>query len=64
LSIERSGGNVILRWPTAAAGFTLESKASLTSGSWSAVGGSPVIENGFYKLTVPATGTTFYRLRL
>ncbi len=64
LSIERSGSNVILRWPASAAGFTLESKADLNTSTWSTVAGTPVIDSGFYKVTVPATGTAFYRLRL
>lgn len=64
LTIQVSGPNVILRWPTAAAGFTLESKSVINGPTWTAVGTAPVIEGNFYKVTVPASGAAnFYRLR-
>jgi hypothetical protein len=64
LTIIRSGANVIVRWPTNAAGFTLQSTTNLVSPAvWSAVSPGPVVVNGQYAMTNPVFGTkNFYRL--
>jgi hypothetical protein len=64
LTIIPSGANVILRWPTNAAGFTLQSTTNLVSPAvWSTVSPAPVIVNGQNTVTNPISGKQqFYRL--
>jgi hypothetical protein len=58
------GGSVLLTWPLASAGFTLQSRSSLTSGSWAPVPLGPQIVGGNWQVTVPASGSgQFYRLQ-
>jgi pimeloyl-ACP methyl ester carboxylesterase len=65
LGIVRAGDQVVITWPTNAAGFTLESTADLlSSNSWSPVSPDPVVING--QNTVSNTigsGNQFYRLK-
>jgi hypothetical protein len=65
LSISFSSGNLVITWPGAAAGFTLESTASLGAQAvWTPVSANVVTENGANKVTMPAPqGTSFFRLR-
>jgi hypothetical protein len=65
LTIIRSVANVILRWPTNGAGFTLQSTTNLVSPAvWSTVSPAPVVVNGQNAVTNPVSGTKkFYRLR-
>src|SRR5665213_2242166 len=64
LTIVPSGANVILTWPTNAAGFTLQSTTNLVSPVvWRTVSPGPVVVNGQYAVTNPASGTNkFYQL--
>lgn len=63
LTIERSGSNVIIRWPASASDYTLKSTTSLTSPVWTGpAGGSPVTEGEFLKVTIPISGNAFFRL--
>jgi uncharacterized repeat protein (TIGR03803 family) len=64
LTIIPSGANVILTWPTNAAGFTLQSTTNLVSPAvWSTVSPAPVVVNGQNAVTNPISGTQkFYRL--
>ena len=64
LSVAQSGSNLVLSWPLAAAGFTLKSSSSLTSGSWTTVSSAaPQIVGSMWQITVPKSGgTQFYRL--
>jgi len=55
ITISRTGGNVTIAWP---AGTTLQ-EASVVTGPYTNVGGSPVSP-----LTIPASGTKFYRWKL
>jgi Concanavalin A-like lectin/glucanases superfamily len=58
-----SGGNLALSWPAAASGFTLQSRASLTSGSWTTVSPAATLAGNQWQVTVPKTsGTQFFRL--
>jgi len=69
LAIERGIGSdeIVLRWPTSATGYVLESAHSLQpAGSiWTNVAGTPTVEGTTFRLKVviPATGQVFYRLR-
>jgi uncharacterized repeat protein (TIGR03803 family) len=63
LAITMAGTNVILTWPTNAAGFTLESTKNLLPAAWSAVSPAPVVINGQNTVTNPVSGThRFYQL--
>ena len=64
LTIIPSGANVILTWPTNAAGFTLQSTTNLGSSAvWITNSPAPVIVNGQNTVTNPITGAQqFYRL--
>jgi uncharacterized repeat protein (TIGR03803 family) len=64
LTIIRSGANVVLRWPTNAAGFALQSTTNLVSPAvWSTAAPGPVVVNGQNAVTNPVSGSrTFYRL--
>jgi uncharacterized repeat protein (TIGR03803 family) len=68
-AVIRSGGNVILTWPTNCAGFdysgyTLQSTTNLGSSAvWRTNSSAPVVVNGQNTVTNPITGTQqFFRL--
>jgi hypothetical protein len=60
-----SGGNLVLKWPTNAAGYQLQLSSTLaTSATWTNVPGTPVLSGKEFLLTnSPLTTTLFYRLR-
>lgn len=64
LAIARDGANVVLAWPVADAGFTLESTTDLTApAAWTTVTPAPSEVAGKNTVTKPVTGTQiFYRL--
>ena len=59
-----SGADVILTWPSNAAGFTLQSTANLVSSAvWTTVSPGPVVVNGQNAVTNHISGTQqFFRL--
>jgi hypothetical protein len=64
LSIRKSGGDVVVSWPVSATGFALETSATLAPGSWTAVGGAPVVVGTDNTVTVSAvSGPSYYRLK-
>jgi uncharacterized repeat protein (TIGR03803 family) len=64
LTIIPSGANVILTWPTNAAGFTLQSTTNLVAPAvWSIVSPEPIVIGGQNAVVNPISGTQkFYRL--
>jgi len=64
LTIQRANTNVLLSWPTNAAGFRLQSVTNLPAvNNWSNVSGSTSIIGTQYYLTNPIPAArTFYRL--
>ncbi len=63
LKATRSGGNVVLSWPVAAAGFSVQSRASLASGSWTTLPNAPTLVGNTWQVTVPTTSSPqFYRI--
>jgi len=64
LTMTKTSGGYTFNWPSYAPGFTLQSSTVLGSDeAWNPVSGTPVISNGWYGLTVSATGTNaFFRL--
>lgn len=62
-SLQSSGTNVMISWPTFAPGYVLQSSTNLLSPIWVSVPGAPVETNGSFQLTVPVGGgAKFYRL--
>jgi hypothetical protein len=64
LSVAASGGNLVVSWPVAGGSYSLQSKSSLTSGTWNTIA-SPLaqIVGSQWQVTVPNTGgAKFYRL--
>jgi hypothetical protein len=64
LTATKSGGNIVLKWPTSSALVTVLSSTSL-SGPWATFSSNGLTTDGSgnYQLTVPATGTIrFFRL--
>jgi hypothetical protein len=62
LSVAQNAGNIILTWPAAATGFTLQTSPVLgTTANWTTV---PAVQNGAnMQATVPTTGSAaFFRL--
>jgi len=64
LTIERSGNDIVIRWPASATGFVLKSSPSLTSPVWTGpAGGTPQPDGDFLKVTITSpAGNSFYRL--
>jgi Bacterial Ig-like domain (group 2) len=65
LSAALSGGNVVISWPTTSALVNLVSSPTLGSGAvWTPMNmSSLVVAGGNYHITVPTTGTRFFRLQ-
>jgi hypothetical protein len=64
LAIGRAGTNVLLSWPAASFGYTLENTTSLVPASWSSNASLPVVLNDRKVVTnAPAPATRFYRLK-
>jgi hypothetical protein len=63
LTITPQAGSVVISWPTTAAGFNLEQKASLSAGSWATETNYPTVVGSNNVITNSFTATaTFYRL--
>lgn len=66
VTVARSGANLILSWPLAAAGYTLQSRTNLVLGSWVNVPSPvPQIVINQWQVTVPVSvnsSSVFYRL--
>ena len=62
-SLQLQGNNVLISWPTYAAGYVVQSSTNLLSPVWVNVPTTPVINNGAFQVTVPVGhGAKFYRL--
>jgi len=60
-----AAGAVVISWPQSATGFTLKATAALgAAANWQTVNATPVVSEGFYRVTVPASsGTQFFQLQ-
>ena len=59
----RSGGNVTLSWPVAAAGFSVQARSSLSSGNWTILTNAPTLVGNTWQVTVPTTSSPqFFRV--
>ena len=59
LSVGKMGSNLLLSWPTSAAGFSVQSSTSL-SGGWGPAGGTTNLVGDTWQLSVPITGNAQY----
>lgn len=57
-------GRVVISWPPTAGAFVLQSKPSLTSGTWQTVTSPITVVNGQNEAIITAVGDAFYRLVL
>ena len=65
LACQRSGNQMVFRWPTNAASFTLESASTMTSPTWTAWPTGPTVANGTNTIQVPTTtGLRYFRLHM
>jgi len=63
MTIMPVAGSMVISWPMATPGFTLEETHDLAAGSWTAVTNAPAEVNNNYILTnTPTAATMFYRL--
>jgi hypothetical protein len=64
LSASQAGGNTVLSWPLANAGFAVQSASTLINPNWVILTNTPVlVGNTTWQVTVPLTGTAkFFRL--
>lgn len=62
LTITRVGSDIRIAWPTSATGFGLKTSSSLPSVNWTDVAATPTVEGDQNVVTLPATGTQFFRL--
>jgi len=58
-----AGNNVVLRWPVAAAGFSVQATPSLSGGTWSTLTNEPVLNGTNWQVTLPiSVGPQFFRV--
>jgi hypothetical protein len=64
LTASLSGGNIVLSWPLASAGFAVQATSSLAPSNWTTLTNAPVlVGNTTWQVTVPKNGTAqFFRL--
>ncbi|MGH7941932.1 MAG: lectin-like domain-containing protein [Limisphaerales bacterium] len=63
-AIQSSGSNVLISWPHAAPGFTLQENPDLTTPDWINVTNTGVVTNNSDQVAFPAVSNMFYRLAL
>jgi hypothetical protein len=64
IAVNQSGANLLITWPVSVSTlFVLQQSSSIT-GPWANLGTSPTIVNGQNQISVPNSGTKFYRLML
>ncbi|HEX3623822.1 MAG TPA: immunoglobulin domain-containing protein [Verrucomicrobiae bacterium] len=63
-AIQSTAGNILLSWPGATPGFTLQQNGDLTTSNWVNATNSVGLTNSLNQVAVPATTNMFYRLTL
>ena len=63
LSASMVGSNIVLSWPISSAPSQLYACPGLQSGIWSPVSTRPVIINDKFVVTVPSSGSAYFRLQ-
>ncbi len=63
LTVTHSGNSVVISWPSAAAGFTLQQTSNLAATNWTASGYGITTNGAVESITITApAGTLFFRL--
>lgn len=62
VALTQGGDGVRLSWSARFAGFQLQEAPTLNSPQWTAVDGTPEVENEQYVIVLPLSGRRFYRL--
>lgn len=63
LTANLSGGDLVLSWPVAAAGFSVQATSDLGSGAWTTLTNAPSLVGDTWQVSVPTSaGPQFYRL--
>ena len=63
LSISRSGTNILVSWPSAAIGYQLQFKQSLSTSNWATIPQSPIVNHNQLTVSLSASGDSrFFRL--
>jgi len=63
MSAAISSGNLLLNWPVAAAGFSVQARSSLASGSWVTLTNAAILAGSNWQVSLPASsGAQFFRL--
>jgi hypothetical protein len=61
-TVSRSGGSIVLTWPVAAAGFSVQAKQALI-GPWTTLTNAPTLVGNNWQVTVPTSSSAqFFRL--
>ncbi len=60
LSIVQSGTNVVLRWPSAATNYVLQTTSSFSSPAWAAASDTPGVAGEEHVLTIRPSGVSQY----
>jgi len=63
VTAKRSGSNIVLSWPVAAAGFSVQSRSNLITGSWTTLTNAPTLVGNTWQVSFPASSAVqFYRI--
>lgn len=63
-AIQSAAGNLLISWPYAAPGFSLQQNPNLTTSNWVTVTNAAILTNSLNQVTIPATTNMYYRLAL
>jgi hypothetical protein len=63
-AIQPGAGNVLISWPGATPGFTLQQNADLSTSNWANVTNGVVLTNNLNQVIISATSNMYYRLAL
>jgi hypothetical protein len=64
MAVNQSGANLLITWPVSVSTLFVLQQSSSVLGPWANVGTAPTIVNGQNQISVPNSGTHFYRLML
>jgi hypothetical protein len=63
VTVSRSGNNVVLSWPVAAAGFSVLSRPTITNSNWTVLTNAPTLVGNNWQVIVPTSSSAqFFRL--
>ncbi|HEV2695292.1 MAG TPA: hypothetical protein VG347_20530 [Verrucomicrobiae bacterium] len=63
LTVNRTGTNALLSWPSPPASFTVQQNTNLATTNWVTLANVPAVTNGQNQVVLPVAGSTFFRLK-